>query len=842
MSAKTLLRSFAGGEITPELYGRLDLTKYQTGLSKSLNFRVLPHGPAARRPGFRFVNEAKASNTKVRLIPFAYSAEQTVLLEFGHLYIRFHVDGSTLLESTVAITSVVGNVVTTTAAHGYSTGDWVYLSSLSGTPARYFKITVTGANTFTTQDYWGANANPGLANYTSARVYTVTTTYTETDLFDLHYAQDSDIMTICHPSYPAKELRRYGAQDWQLTNVSFAPVQPVPAAPTVTATIAQNLNLSPQVYAVTSVAADGVSESLISTTTTVSNNLTLAGNYNTIIFNPVDGGARYNIYKKRGGIFGYIGQIRPQAATSKTITNIVAPGTPGRLAITSTVRVTTSTAHGFSTSDIITVTGSSYPLFNGTWLINVINSTQFEYSLGGSVVLIGLTSTGGTASTSTLSILDDNITPDTVRTPPEDIVYLNTVATDYPRAVTHYEQRRWFGGTDSKQQGIWATRNGTLSNLTSSVPTREDDAIEFRIAAQQQNAIRHLIPLSDMVALTVGGEFRIFADNAPNITPTSLSIKPQGYTGASNVQPALTSGSILYVQSQGSRIREFSYNAAGNNYVSIDISIMAPHLFNGYTVLDLAFARAPTPTLWAVRSDGVLLGMTYVPEQQVYGWHQHTTDGFFESVAVIGEGDEDVLYAVIRRTVNGRSVRYIERLTTEILVGQENAFFVDSGLTYDGLPATTITGLYHLEGKSVQILADGAVHPERTVTNGAITLETSATTVQIGLGYNSDLQTLPLAFDGAPAGGQGFTKNINKVAMRVTNSSLVKAGPSFAKLTEYPARDVTDPYGSAPSLKTGELRFAVGPSWNSDGMICVRQDQPLPLTIMSMALDVATGG
>ena len=195
MSAKTLLRSFAGGEITPELYGRLDLTKYQTGLSKSLNFRVLPHGPAARRPGFRFVNEAKASNTKVRIIPFAYSAEQTVLLEFGHLYIRFHVDGSTLLESTVAITSVVGNVVTTTAAHGYSTGNWVYLSSLSGAQARYFKITVTGANTFTTQDYWGANANPGLANYTSARVYTVTTTYTETDLFDLHYAQDSDIMT-----------------------------------------------------------------------------------------------------------------------------------------------------------------------------------------------------------------------------------------------------------------------------------------------------------------------------------------------------------------------------------------------------------------------------------------------------------------------------------------------------------------------------------------------------------------------------------------------------------------------------------------------------------------------
>lgn len=841
MSAKTLLRSFAGGEITPELYGRLDLTKYQTGLSKALNFRVLPHGPAARRPGFRFINEAKDSTKRVRLIPFAYSADQTVLLEFGDQYIRFHVNGSTLLEPTVAITSVVGNVVTTTAAHGYSTGDWVYMAALSGNPARFFKITVTGANTFTTQDYWGVNTNPGLANYTAARVYTLTTPYIESDLFELRYAQNSDVITITHPDYAARELSRTSATSWTLSTINFVPTFPVPAAPTVTATIAQNQNLSPQTYVVTAVAADGVTESLASSPTTVNNNLTLAGNYNTITFNAVDGGARYNIYRKRGGIYGYIGQIRPTNAGGVTALSTLVRGQV--LSKSRTVTVTTAAAHGRTTGDIVRIYDTGVPSFDGVWVITVINTTTFIYT---SDVASNFTvsNTGNMALTS-LGIVDDNILPDTGRTPPENIVYLNTNVNDYPTTVTYYEQRRWFAGTNNAQQSIWATRNGTETNLTSSVPTQEDDALLFRIASQQQNAIQHLVPLSDLIALTIGGEFRIFADNAPNITPTSLSIKPQGYTGASSVQPALTSGSILYVQSQGSRIREFSYNSAGNSYVSIDISIMAPHLFNGYTIVDLAFARAPTPTLWAVRSDGVLLGMTYVPEQQVYGWHQHTTDGFFESVSVIGEGDEDVLYAVVRRTVNNRSVRYIERLTSEILVDQENAFFVDSGLTYEdysGPPASTISGLYHLEGKSVQVLANGAVHPARTVTNGAITLDTPANKVQIGLGYNSDLQTLPLAFDGAPAGGQGFTKNINKVAMRVTNSSLVKAGPSFAKLTEYPARDVTDPYGSPPTLKTGELRFAVGPSWNSDGMICVRQDQPLPLTIMSMALDVATGG
>jgi hypothetical protein len=186
-------------------------------------------------------------------------------------------------------------------------------------------------------------------------------------------------------------------------------------------------------------------------------------------------------------------------------------------------------------------------------------------------------------------------------------------------------------------------------------------------------------------------------------------------------------------------------------------------------------------------------------------------------------------------------VRYVERLRTRIFTDQEDAFFVDCGLTYDGSPVSSLTGLWHLEGKAVQILADGAVHPPRTVSAGGITLDDSYSVVHVGLAYNSDLQTLPLAFEGAQAAGQMMRKNVNAVAMRVTQSNLVKAGPSFTKLTEFPARDHTDPYNSPPALKTGELRFAIGPSWNPDGGVCVRQDQPLPLTILSMTLDVAPG-
>lgn len=740
---KTLLRSFAGGEITPELYGRIDLQKFQTGLAKALNFTVLPHGPAARRPGFKYAVEARDSSKRVRLIPFSYSADQTVVLEFGDQTIRFIINGQALLEANVAISSIVGSTVTTTGAHSYSTGQDVFIGN------RFYRITVTGANTFTTADRWGAATTASGTN--AARVYTLASPYLEVDLSALHFAQDSDVLTIVHPSHAARELKRLGATNWTLTTISFAPSATVPTGVAVVATVGTAGNQNPHTYVVTSIAADGVTESLASSSVSANNNLTVSGNYNTISWSAVAGATRYRVYKQRGGSFGYIG------------------------------------------------------------------------------------------STTSTSVVDDNVLADTTTTPPEDIYDLNTGSGDYPAATTYYEQRRWFAGTGNEPQTVWATRNGTQANLTSSLPSQDDDGLEFRIAAQQQNAIRHLLPLADIIALTVGGEFRIFADSAPNITPTSLSIKPQGYSGASNVQPALTSGSILYVQAQGSRLRELAYNWQNSAYVSIDISIMAPHLFNGYSVTDLAYCRAPVPTLWAVRSDGTLLGMTYVPEQQVYGWHQHATDGSFESVCVVSEGLEDVLYAVVKRTVNGRQVRYVERLQTRQFVDQADAFFVDSGLTYDGAPVSALAGLWHLEGKQVQILADGAVHPPRTVTAGAITLDASYSTIHVGLAYTSDMQTLPLALE-LQAAGQYARKNVNGAAIRITQSNLVKAGPSFAKLTEYPARDHTDPYGSPPALKTGELRFAIGPNWGSDAAVCVRQDQPLPLNVLSLALDVATGG
>ncbi len=757
---KLLWRSFAGGEITPELFGRFELTKFQTGLRKALNMITLPHGPSVRRPGTRHVLEALDSTRRVRLIPFSFSADETVVLEFGHQYVRFHTNGATVLETGKAITAITqaSPGVFTIAGHGFVDDQWLFLAGIGGMTdlnGQYLVVDNATANTFTLKttagDAVSTAALPAFtAGGTAARVYTLATDYVADDVFDIHYAQNNDVLTLAHPNYPAAQLARAGATSWTLTDIDFTPTLPVPTGVGVVATVAVATNLSPQRYVVTAVTDDGITESLASAVVTASNNLTLAGNYNTISWSAVTGAARYNIFKQRGGSFGYIGQ------------------------------------------------------------------------------------------TPSLSIVDDNVLPDLTKVPPESLITLNDGVGAYPSAVTYHEQRRFFGGTNLKPQSVFATRNGTESNLTSSLPSQADDALEFRVAAQQQNRIRHLVPLSDLMALTAGGEWRIFADNEPAITPTSLSVRPLGYSGASNVQPAVTSGSILYIQAQGSRVRELAFSEGG--FRSVDMAIMAPHLFNGQTVVDMAYSRAPDQVCWVVRGDGVLLGMTYVPEQAVYGWHQHTTDGTFEAVTVVAENNEDVAYVVVKRTIDGREVRFVERFAGRLFVEQDDAYFVDCGGTYDGAPTTVVRGLWHLEGKTVQILADGAVVSPQVVTNGRITLENPASVVHVGLAYTSDLQTLPLAFESLQAGGQGMLRNVVAAHLRVTQTSLFKVGSSMDKLIPNRSRAVSDTYDSAPSLKVAEVRVQVSGKWDSDGSVYVRQDEPLPLSVLAMTVEVVTGG
>lgn len=443
---------------------------------------------------------------------------------------------------------------------------------------------------------------------------------------------------------------------------------------------------------------------------------------------------------------------------------------------------------------------------------------------------------GYIGQTKDVSFVDDNIAADISKTPP---IKNNPFASanNYPTATGYFEQRRCFAGTVNAPSEFWATKSATETSLSYSIPSRADDSIDFTIAARRRQAIRHIVPMANLILLTESGEWRVSPAGGDVLTP-DVSVREQSAIGAADAPPVVVNNNLLFAAGRGGHVRELAYNFQVNGYLTGDISLRATHLFDGYSIVDMDYAKAPVPIVWAVSSSGNLLGLTYVPEQEVGAWHRHDTQGgVFEHIAVVPEGDEDVLYAVVNRG----GTRFIERMATRANGALEDAFFVDCGLTQTFAdPVTEISGLDHLDGQTVAILGDGAVFPQQVVTGGAVTVDQPVSKVTVGLPIVADAKTLPLALqiDGY---GQGRMKNVSQVWLRVFASSGVKAGPTTDRLTEYKQRKA-EVYGTAPDPVTDEINIVVSPSWSSDGGVCVRQDQPLPLTILSMTIEFSVGG
>tara|TARA_R100001082_G_scaffold110581_1_gene90912 strand:- start:1716 stop:4223 length:2508 start_codon:yes stop_codon:yes gene_type:complete len=833
-NTRTFLKSFSSGEISPEMLGRIDDSKYQQGAATMRNFIAKPQGPAENRPGFSFVKEVKDSTKQTRVIPFRFNVSQTMAIEMGHNYFRFHTLGGTLQYTDGAVWS---------SSNNYQIADIVKVSGVNYY-ARTFHSNVQPPN--------ATNWYPLPADYT----YEIPSPYLETELFDIKFVQSSDVMTLVHPNHEPAELRRYSAQNWRLIDIDFTATISAPSIASVVAYMPSSASNNSDtnedhVYVVTAVASDGVRESAASSSHSVSNNIYVTGAKNTITWSKVDGASRYRVYKEQGGLFGFIGERDHDS--------------------------------------------SSNP--------------------------------------STYNIVDNNIAQDFAITPPRyETIFSGT--NNFPNAVSYFEQRRVFAGTNNEPQTIFMTRSGTESDMSYKLPIRDDDRIKFRVAAREANRIKHIVPLTQLLFMTEAAEWRVTSVNSDAITPTSIAVKPQSYVGANDTQPVVVNNSMVYIASRGGHARELGYNWQSNGFITGDLSIRAAHLFDNLDVVDMTLAKAPLPIVWMISTNGKLLGLTYVPEQQVGAWHQHDTDGSFESVAAVAESSVDAVYCVVKRTINGATKRYIERMGTREYATQRDSFFVDSGRSYIGtntntaktvtitsggaytkgsivtlefpnsfsvfksnstpnnttdindaivivdgtdtyrcdivsisddhtatvrldrdLPSSlqntavstyeiaerTLSGLSHLIGKTVNILADGAAHPTRVVdSNGGIVLNRAASVIHVGLPYISDLQTLPLALQ-MEAGGQGRVKNINHAYLRVFESSGIFTGPTEDKLIEAKQR-TTEPYGSPPNLKTEDIKLMLTPTWQDYGQIFIRQTDPLPLTVVGVTLEVSLGG
>ena len=415
--------------------------------------------------------------------------------------------------------------------------------------------------------------------------------------------------------------------------------------------------------------------------------------------------------------------------------------------------------------------------------------------------------------------------------------------TGHPSCVSFFEQRLVFAGTTDEPQTIFFSAAGDYENMTTG--TNADDAMVYTIAANQVNAIRYMKAVRTLVVGTTGGEYTVSADGTDaSITPTNITIKRQSSYGSANVDAIPAGNAILFLQKAKRKIRELQYNFDSDGYQAPDLTILNETVTDT-GINEMSYQQEPGSNIWCVRDDGVLACLTYQRSENVIAWSRHIFGGAFgsgravcESIASIsGTLTEDEVWVIVKRTVNGATKRYVECFSDfDFDETDANDFkFLDSHLSYSGSATTTLSGLAHLEGQTVSILADGSAHANKTVSSGAITLDRSATKACVGLSYDSILQTMRIEGGAAEGTSQGKTKRISKVVLRLFETVGVKVGPSLTNLETIPFRTTSSLLSNpVDTLLSGDKEIEFNDDYNSDGFIFIKQDQPLPCSILAI--------
>ena len=405
----------------------------------------------------------------------------------------------------------------------------------------------------------------------------------------------------------------------------------------------------------------------------------------------------------------------------------------------------------------------------------------------------------------------------------------------FPRAIGFYEERLYFAGTTGQPQTIFGSVSADFENHTPG--TNDDDAINVTIASDQVNVIKHLLPARFLQLLTTSAEFTLSggAGSEP-VTPTNVNVLRETTFGTGNVRPLRAGNSTILIQKGGEKVKEITFDLDTDGLLGVDLTVLADHLARG-GLTDMVWQQEPELLLWFVHGDGRLIGLTYDRANATVGWHEHSLggSGVVESITAIPSGAEDQVYLSVKRTIDGSTVRHIVFLKSLYFNDDvEDAFFVDSGLTYSGSATTSITGLNHLEGVEVEILADGAAHANKTVTDGAITLDRSASKVHVGYGYTSTLETLRMEAGAEDGIAQGKIKRIHGVTARFFQTVGAELGPDTSNLDRLPFRDSSMAMDTAVPLFNGDKEISFPSGYDNDAKIVIRQTQPLPMTILAI--------
>lgn len=1046
MTFSSIQHGFSAGEMSPRLFGRTDLAKYALACSTLRNFYVDYRGGASSRGGTAFVGMCKqgapniggtSTDNPPRDIQFQFNISQGYALEFGDVYMRIKSDGNYVTETAKIVNSVsVSGLFTTSTNHGYSVGDWVFdTGNADFSGLTWIVATTPAANTFTVTDLFGNVVSSATASAagTVAKIYTVVSPYNAIDLPFLKYTQSADTMTLTcvnqqtGTEYPSYELVRNGATNWSFTADSFGSSISAPTGISVVANSSTALSTFYS-YVVTAIDADTGEESVASSVGTVQNNdIAINAGSNVITWNSVTGASSYNVYASTpsyavsvpvGASFGYLGSAFGNQFTDTNIIadfTVVPPIHNNPFARGSIVGITpTSAGASYSQSTVgYTITTSTGTgaivapvVVNRRVVAYIIQNGGQNYAISDTIAITG----GGTSGVATATL---------------DIGPLTGT---YPSTCAYYQQRRGYANTTNQPDTYFFSKPGAFANMDSSVPAVDDDSVTGAPWAQQINGIQFMVPMNPgLIILTGSGAWLLNGGTSSALTPDSQTAQAQSYNGCHfHISPLVINLDILYVQSKGSIVRDLSFNFFQNIFTGTDLTVLSEHLFNFHQLQQWAYAEEPFKVVWAVRDDGILLSLTYLKEQDVYGWARHDTNGIFVGVCSVTEPPVDAVYVIVKRYVQGQWIYYSERMDNRNWQTVEDCFCVDAGLslprtfpnatltpaaaagsnnisalnliaggsgytspviaavdptregsdfaatltvlagvitgysiTNEGTdyqpgtelvitdstgsgaviaplitnnvifmtdssvftagnvgdvirignnnaspstastvatngggkavitaytsgtqvtaniiqditnilpndpnntpipvspnywslstPVDSISGLNHLEGLEVAILADGSVVANQTVEDGAITLPASYSAVTVGLPFIAQLQTLYLDAP-QPVTMQGKRKNIYAVTARVENTRGLFIGtnqpdastkpngqaPAWTNMKEMKQRNATQPPGTAIPLFTGDLRELVPGEWTKPGQIAIQVTAPLPCNLLAV--------
>ena len=717
MTTSILQATLTGGELSPSLYARVDLARYMTSLKTCRNFIVQAYGGIVRRPGFQFVSSAIDNTDPVRILPFQFNTEQTYILEFGDHYMRVYKDGDPVVfssspsEYSGGTTYSMGHVVKKTS--GDTISYWVSTQddNIGNTPS-------------SSSDYWDS---PGFS-VLSGQPYATWTPYAADDLFQIQYVQNADTMTLVHSDYPIYQLQRTADDAWSFSvfenrngpwlSQNYDTSKRVYSSGitgTVTLTadaaifedehVGRLMYLEQKVWGKPWETGKSVNSGEIRRASDLYYVAASSGTTGTLrpshsSDSESDGGVNWT-YLHSG--FG-VARILTVAEDGLTATAEVQSRIPDAMVVSSggvaktiddmvesingEIRVTV-VAHGYSTGALVALdTDWKTPFveFSGVYEIKAVDVDTFD------IVCPWERAPGYThgstfdTGTATLQSSGDADSP----------TYKWAFSAwggvqGYPACVGYFQQRQIFANTPAEPNTLWVSVTADYTNFVESTPGVDDDAFNLTVASRQVNAISGILDMDKLILLTSGGNWIVGSGQDDVLTPTNRGLKFQSSYGSNGMQPINIGDGAVYVQSKGQAIRSIGYEFVQDKYRGDDLTTMASHLFEGVEAISWAWQQYPNQCLWVVTSGGDLLGCTYFPEQTVIGWHRHDSqDCAFSDVAVVSEGGEDVLYAVVYRDGIGKT---IERMASRIASSEEYEFYVDCGLRYNGwnTGSTTVT-------------------------------------------------------------------------------------------------------------------------------------------------------